>query len=158
MPKQKKTTAPTLKGSQYKKSGASPGYLFWKVFNTWSRQLRSRLEELDLTQAQYSILAATAYLGSADKLISQQAVAQQLSMDKMMVSDVVKTLERKKLMTRKPHPADGRAMTLHLTSLGRETLKRAIPTVEAVDEDFFGKLGPESLREFIRFLTELDAP
>src|SRR5258705_715656 len=45
---------------------------------------------------------ATSYLESAEH-VTQQNVSDQLSMDKMMVSDVVKTLEKRNFLTRKPH-------------------------------------------------------
>jgi hypothetical protein len=56
---------------------------------------------------QYSILATTSYLESAEH-VTQPNVSDQLSMDKMIVSDVVKTLEKRNLLTRKPHPEAGR--------------------------------------------------
>src|SRR6266478_2890485 len=60
------------------------------------------VEPLGLTQVQYSILAATSYLESAEH-VTQQNVSDQLSMDKMIVSEVVKTLEKRNFLTRKPH-------------------------------------------------------
>jgi DNA-binding MarR family transcriptional regulator len=35
--------------------------------------------------------------------VTQQNVSDQLSMDKMIVSDLVKTLEKRNFLTRKPH-------------------------------------------------------
>lgn len=146
---------PKLEGSLYEKAEVSPGFLFWKTFNSWNRLLRAELEKLGLTQAQYSILAATSYLGSTNDVVSQQSVATQLSMDKMMVSDVVKTLEKKKWLLRKPHPADARAFSLHLTSEAKQLLKQATPKVEEVDERFFGQLKREDLCKFASFLGQL---
>ena len=91
-----------LENSKYKEAKASPGFLFWKTFNSWQRLIRESLEPLGLTQVQYSILAATSYLESAEH-VTQQNVSDQLSMDKMIVSDVVKTLEKRNFLTRKPH-------------------------------------------------------
>ena len=88
-----------LENSKYKEAKASPGFLFWKRFNSWQRLIRERLEPLGLTQVQYAILAATSYLESAEH-VTQQNVSDQLSMDKMMVSDLVKTLEKRNLLTR----------------------------------------------------------
>ena len=57
------------------------------MFNSWQRLIRESLEPLGLTQVQYSILAVTSYLESAEH-VTQQNVSDQLSMDKMIVSDV----------------------------------------------------------------------
>ncbi len=145
----------SLEGSAYERDEASPGFLFWKAFNSWSRLIRVELERLDLTQVQYSILAAVSYLGSAQENVSQQDVANQLSMDKMMVSDVVKTLERKKMLQRKANPHDGRSFSLYLLPDARQRLKRAVPVVEMTDKKFFGVLKPEQLERFSSCLNAL---
>jgi hypothetical protein len=65
-----------LENSKYKEAKASPGFLFWKTFNSWQRLIRESLEPLGLTQVQYSILAATrlaatSYLESAEHVTQQ---------------------------------------------------------------------------------------
>ena len=144
-----------LDGSIYESAEASPGFLFWKAYNAWTRLIRLELETVDLTQVQYSILATVNYLGSTEENISQQDIANTLSMDKMMVSDVAKTLEKKKLLSRRPHPSDGRAVCLHLSPEARQKLKQAVPLVEAADEEFFGTLNRGRLKEFSTCLTDL---
>ena len=153
-----KSDAPNqLEGSVYKEAKTSPGFLFWTTFNTWQRLIRDELEKLELTQAQYSILAATSYLGSSQTLVSQQDVANQLCMDKMTVSDVVKTLVSKKYLTRRPHPEDGRAFVLFLTPLAKAKLKVAVPKVESIDEGFFGKLGNSDRTKLLEILVTLSS-
>ncbi len=155
MPKSTKKARPALAGSSYKKAEASPGFLFWKAFNSWSRLLRLALDKLELTQVQYSIMAAVSYLSSVDEHVSQQDISKQLAMDKMMVSDVVKTLEGKGWLKRMPHPSDGRAITLRLTSDGGTHLGKAIPVVEAIDEDFFARLNNKEKKKFSAYLRRL---
>src|SRR5438132_9110778 len=78
-------------------------------------------------------------------------------MNKMMVSDVVKTLEKRNLLTRKPHPEDGRAMSLHLTASAREKLKKAVPAVGSADEEFLKKLNTKNRERFIDVIHAQDA-
>jgi DNA-binding MarR family transcriptional regulator len=73
----------------------------------------------------------------------------------MMVSDVAKTLESKKLLTRRPHSLDGRAMALRLTPRGARDLSEAMPVVESIDDNFFGRLGAADLRRFKELLIRL---
>ena len=155
MAKSTKKTQPFLAGSSHATAEASPGFLFWRAFNAWSRLLRAELDRVDLTQAQYSVLATLSYLGSAAEHVSQQDVAAQLAMDKMMVSDVVKSLEGKALLMRKPHPHDGRAFSLRLTAAARRRLQQAVPLVEGIDQRFFGTLKPAELRRFAASLVRL---
>lgn len=155
MAKNEDAAKQALAGSNYDSANLSPGFLFWKAFNAWSRSIRTELDKLKLTQVQYSILAATSYLGSNKKEVTQQDIANQLSMDKMMVSDVVKTLESKKFLSRKPHSSDGRAFALTLTAKALQLLKRAIPAVEQTDEAFFAKLTVEERRSLLKLLLQL---
>lgn len=120
---------------------SSPGLLFWRAYFNWQRLIRVELEPHDLTQGQYSILAALAYLSSDSSVVSQQDIAKTLAMDKMMVSDIVKILLRKKFIQRKNHPDDARAFALSLSSLGKTKLQTCVPLVEQVDEKFFKSTG-----------------
>ncbi len=144
-----------LKGSRYQTAEQSPGYLLWKTFYAWQRQMRMHLDPLKITQVQYSILATLSYLSSSGEPISQQAIANQLSMDKMMVSDVVKTLEKKKFLVRDKNPMDARASSLHLTSMARKILEKATPVVEDADEVFFGKLEKTERLKIIEIFQKL---
>jgi DNA-binding MarR family transcriptional regulator len=145
----------SLEGSRYDAAEASPGYLFWRASSAWTRLLRAELDKHDLTQAQYAVLAATAYLGGQADAVSQQDVATHLGMDKMQVSDVAATLERRKLLVRKPHPGDGRARALGLTAAARKRLAAVVPAVEAADERFFAPLQGQERASFAAALAKL---
>ena len=119
--------------------------------------MRARLEPLGVTQVQYSILATASYLASASDSVSQQDVANQLSMDKMMVSSVVKTLESRDLIVRRRSTTDGRAFMMALTPKARALLKRVTPAAEGVDEEFFGMLSAAERRTLMGFLHRLNA-
>jgi DNA-binding MarR family transcriptional regulator len=149
---------PAREKSKYAKAEASPGFLFWKTFNAWSRLLRVELDKLELTQVQYSIMAAVTYLGSTQEHVSQQDVANQLAMDKMMVSDVVKALETKKMILRKPHPQDGRSFSISLTESAKQQFRKAVPIVENTDENFFGTLSSKQRSAFLEALITLQDP
>lgn len=158
MPKRTTSTSQQpLEHSRYEAAEASPGYLFWRAFHAWQRHMRTRLDTLGITQVQYSILATTSYLVSQGAAVSQQDVASQLAMDKMMVSDVVKALEARSLITRQRSEADARSFVLAVTRAGRELLKRATPAVEAVDESFFGVLPASERSRLIKSMRQLGA-
>jgi len=117
--------------------------------------MRTRLDSVGITQVQYSILATTSYLVSMNDAVSQQDVANQLAMDKMMVSDVVKALEARSLLTRRRSEADARSLVLDVTRAGRELLKRATPAAESVDEQFFGVLSAAERTNLIKYMRRL---
>jgi len=131
-------------GTRYEGPGASPGFALWRVAAIWQRQVRAALVEVDLTHAQFVLLVSSAWLQAAeDQPVTQALVSAHANTDAVMTSEVLRTLERKKLVRRLPHPTDARAKQIVLTEAGKRLSRRAIALVEAVDESFFGAPGAE---------------
>jgi DNA-binding MarR family transcriptional regulator len=72
----------------------------------------------------------------------------------MMTSQVLRTLEARELVVRRPHPQDGRARALEVTAEGRDLANRAVISVEACDAAFFSALqdGVEAFAQALRTL------
>lgn len=116
----------------------SPGFLLWQLTNEWQRKQRNALKKLGLTHAQFVVLANVLWLSSqANNIVTQQQVAETAKIDKMMMSDLVKTLTQKKLLKRVRHKKDKRAYELALTTKGQKLTLKAIPVVEKIDLEFF---------------------
>lgn len=125
---------------KFKTAEESPGFLLWQITNEWQRKQRDALSSLKLTHAQFVVLASILWLNmQSDEPITQNMISLHAKMDKMMVSDLIKTLTSKKLITRKPHQTDSRAYALSLTLKGKNCIQQAIPIVEQVDAAFFSK-------------------
>lgn len=71
-----------------------------------------------------------------------------------MTSQIVRKLERKRLLTRTVSPIDSRSFILSPTQMGVELSRRAIETVEAVDRNFFAALGNDT-QEFTSMMQNL---
>ena len=112
------------------------GFLLWRVSNAWQRALRGALQPLGITHAQYVVLATLSWMGEAGT--KQHEIAGLAGMDPMTTSQVARSLERRDMVRREPHPDDGRAFSLALTQKGRRTLTRALPAVEEAESAFFG--------------------
>ena len=54
---------------------------------------------------------------------------------------MLRALEVRGLLERRPHPTDTRAKALRLTAAGRALTTRAVPAVETADSAFFSALG-----------------
>jgi DNA-binding MarR family transcriptional regulator len=122
----------------FKRPEDSPGFLLWRLTNDWQRQQRAALAKLKLTHAQFVVLASLLWLSAnSSEPVTQQQIADHASMDKMMISDLIKTLDRKKLLKRISHKDDARAYALTLTPKGKELTIKTIPIVESIDTDFF---------------------
>jgi len=125
----------------YGQTEESPGFLLWQVSNLWQRRIKRALDPMDLTHVQFMLLAGIYYLHSRGETVTQIRLAGHAGTDKMMTSNVVRTLEKKGLIVRQEHPTDSRAKMLEITQKGRELLKEAVPVVEETDRLFFDELG-----------------
>lgn len=127
-------------GSRFDSDRDSPGFLLWQVTNRWQAAIRACLRPFDLTHVQCVLLAALTW---ADAELTQVELANRTHADPMMTSQVLRALEAKGFVVRKPHPDDRRARLLEVTPQGAELARRANAAVEAADAEFFG---PESGR------------
>lgn len=132
---------------------ASPGFLLWQISNKWQAQQRQALKPFNLTHVQFVLLASLTW-SDHDGAMTQKQLAGHAQTDVMMTSQVVRTLERKGLIARWPHPQDRRAMTLRPTQKGIDLVNEAIKAVEAVDHDFFSVLAKDQ-PIFTQFMQRL---
>ena len=91
-----------------------------------------------MTPAQFSMMTCLVYL-SQNETATSAAISKHAGMDKMMVSDLVKTLSKKELIQTFPNPVDRRSFVMKPTTKGIRVTNLAVKKVEAIDEIFFGK-------------------
>jgi DNA-binding MarR family transcriptional regulator len=130
----------------------SPGFLLWHATLRWKRGIAQALAPLDLTHVQFVLLACTWWLNEQGERPSQIALAAQAGTDIKMTSQVLRSLERKRLIEREVDTADTRARRVRVTRQGARLAPRAIAIVEQVDSRFFAGV-PK--REALRFLRRL---
>ena len=118
---------------QFKSPNDSPGYLLGQVTMLWQRKLKKVLDPLNLTQTQFVLLAALGWLSKKNNVVTQVEIANQSNTDRMMVSKVLRTLEKKKFISRQEHPTDTRAKVIKLTTDGAKVLQIALTAVENAD-------------------------
>ncbi len=142
-------------GSRYAEATDSPGLLLWQVTNLWQRRQRAALKEMDLTHVQFVLLASLAWLSQNAEPVTQARVAEHAKTDAVMTSEVLRTLQRKGLVERRPHPEDTRAKSLKPTPKGTEVVRRAVKLVEQTDQEFFAPLNGdvETLARLLARLT-----
>lgn len=122
----------------------SPGFLLWRSTLHWQRTIGAALRPLELTHVQFVLLASTWWLAEqsagSGPLPSQRQLAECAGTDVMMTSQVVRTLERRGLLSRTADDAgDGRIKRLAVTDAGRDLAIRALDVVEAADAAFFDR-------------------
>ena len=120
-----------------------PGAALWRCANLWQRREREALAPHGLTPVQFLLLAGIRELEAAGPA-TQVALARHCGADAMMVSQVLRQMERSGLAGRVRHGADARARVLSLTARGQRTLERAAAAVADAQRVFFGVLGPDA--------------
>ncbi len=138
---------------KYKTPDESTGFLLWKVTHQWQREIKRVLKKHDLTHTQFVILANVFWLSKGNDSLTQVTIAEHIEINIMMTSNVLRTLEQKKLIVRQAHQIDTRAKIIKTTKLGDKTLKRTVKEVESFDKKFFSKVN--KLNSFNKELLSL---
>jgi DNA-binding MarR family transcriptional regulator len=139
----------------------SPGFLLWHATLRWQRGIAQALAPLELTHVQFVLLACTWWLNEQGERPTQIALAAQAGTDIKMTSQVVRSLERKRLIEREVDATDTRARRLQATKRGSRLAPRAIAIVEQVDADFFADVPERQTLSLLRRLAQApqeDAP
>jgi DNA-binding MarR family transcriptional regulator len=139
---------------QFASPAASPGVLLWQAVNRWQRGQRRALRDAGLSHLQVMLLASVTSLAEHDEPVTQVMLARHARTDAMTTSQVVRVLEKKKLVRRTDHPSDSRAYALRPTAAGRRLARQLIHLVERADQEFFATLGGDVSR-FTAMLREL---
>lgn len=137
------------------KTEESSGFLLWQVTNLWQRQIKKALEQYNLTHSQFVLMASIHWLTIHKQEVTQIVLSDHTKIDPMTTSTVLRTLQQKGLILRQEHLTDTRAKTVELTESGKETIKKAIVTVENFDKEFFSLLGSKTIEMNKNLLTLL---
>lgn len=120
---------------------ASIGFLLWQTTHAWQRHITEALKPFDLTHVQYILLAGLVELGKTGT-VTQNALAQHVSIDVMMTSKVSRTLEKKGFILRANNRLDSRAKALVLTKLGVQAVQHAQRAIDDVEQVLFSSIQP----------------
>ena len=131
----RKPAAPPLP-TRFSGPAESPGFLLWRVSNAWQRRQRAALQPLGLTHSQFVILACATWFGDKEAL-TQARIGELTGVDPMTTSQIVRSLESMKYLTRRQHADDPRAKLIAVTSAGRVLAQKAVVVVEEADAAFF---------------------
>lgn len=132
----------------------SPGFLLWHVSTAWRGSIEWMLKSMGLTHPQFVILATLGWLTRKGERVSQAAIGKMAGLDPNTVSQIIRGLEQKELITREKS-SDGRAKNSILTIKGSAILKKAMPAVETKDAAFFQKLTAEEVECMVNIFHKL---
>ena len=133
------------------------GFLLWHAVLEWRRKLTDELAEVGLTHVQFVLLASAMWLAHHGKAPSQVELAAHAGVDPMMTSQVVRSLERSKMVRRVADADDARVRRIVVTASGERTVLKAVAIVERMDREAFGGIDDiDAFRRALRLVAGRD--
>jgi DNA-binding MarR family transcriptional regulator len=117
------------------------GFVLWRVMHRYVREVNRTLAPLELTHLQFQTLALTAWLGRDGVAASQAEIGRAGDIQKMQISHMMKTLEKRALVARPRSSTDVRANSVTVTAAGLNALRAALPLIIEVQRRLFGEDG-----------------
>lgn len=107
------------------------GFLLRLAHQRASASLAAKINHIDLTPAQASVLARLHERGR----VSQNLLGRLVAMESANIRDVVLRLKKRRLITQEKDPEDGRLIILRLTPAGQAMVEKLIPiSIKSVSE------------------------
>jgi DNA-binding MarR family transcriptional regulator len=107
--------------------------------------------DFDLTPVDFSVLSL---IGHNPGITSRQLCAALGILPPNLVGKI-SAMEQRRLVERKPHPQDGRAVGLHLSSEGRTLMSQAERAASQVEDEVTTSLTANEKKTLLRLLRKL---
>jgi DNA-binding MarR family transcriptional regulator len=148
--------------------GPLTGYYIWRLSLKWRAAVDRALVPLDLTHAEYALLASLNGLSRGDKRPSQRELADWSGLEPMYVSKLARALEQDGLLAREVSLTDPRAFSLTVTEKGSALLDASRDKILVLHDRLMAPLGDrndprraefkETLETLLHHFEALDAP
>ncbi|MDH4376953.1 MAG: MarR family transcriptional regulator [Ramlibacter sp.] len=110
-----------------------------------------RMAPLALRPVDFTVLA----LAGSNPGITSSQLCQLLDIQSPNLVVLIKQLQDRGLIERRPHPTDGRAMGLHLTASGQGLVDQATTLAHEADDEASGKLSAAERQTLARLLRKV---
>ncbi len=110
-----------------------------------------RMARYELRPVDFSVLSIVAH----NPGVTSRQLCRTLDVLPPNLVGIVGSIEKRGLIERQPHPDDGRAISLHLTTTGRELIEAAEITATELETDVASALTPAENRTLIRLLKKI---
>jgi DNA-binding MarR family transcriptional regulator len=110
-----------------------------------------RLSPLGITAREFGVLTLLARTGQ----LSQQAIGEQLRIDRTTMVAMVDALEQAGFVRRERNPNDRRAYAVKLTLKGRARQRRGAETLDHARNEFFAPLSKREREQLLALLKRL---
>ncbi len=119
-----------------------------------NEQFAAALGDGDLTVRQVQVLATI----EANEGASQTRISNLTKVDRSTLADIVRRLQKQKLIERRRSKVDSRANVLKLTRVGREALAKGNPALASVEEQMLACLPAKDRDSLLDMLGKIVEP
>jgi DNA-binding MarR family transcriptional regulator len=105
----------------------------------------------DLRPVDFSVLSLIAH----NPGITSRQLCSALNIQPPNLVGMVNTLEKRELVTRQPHPRDGRAVGLHLTPSGKKMMRNAEQTAARIEDGAASRLSAAERATLMQLLKKI---
>jgi DNA-binding MarR family transcriptional regulator len=113
-----------------------------------------RMAPFELRPVDFSVLSVVAH----NPGVTSRQICAALDILPPNLVGMVRALQKRKLITRRPHPSDGRALGLHLTPTGERLHREAQATASALEAEATAALTPDEVQTLITLLRKVYRP
>ncbi|MGC4397427.1 MarR family winged helix-turn-helix transcriptional regulator [Hydrogenophaga crocea] len=113
-----------------------------------------RMAPFELRPVDYSVLSVIAH----NPGVTSRQICAALDILPPNLVGMVKALQRRRLITRRPHPSDRRAQGLHLTPTGERLYREAQATASALEAEATAALTADEVQTLIALLRKVYRP
>lgn len=92
----------------------------------------------------------------SEKGTPSTALGPKMGMEATSMSRILKSMEEKELIERRPNPADGRSVLIHLTPFGREKRKDAKQAVINFNSSVIQRFSEEEMSTFFKVIEGIN--
>jgi len=130
---------------------AQIGHVLRRVHQRASAIFMANFADHGLTPTQFAALAKIRDEGE----VSQNHLGRLTAMDPATMKGVIGRLHKRRVITRKADPADGRRTLWRLTASGERLLARTVAAGEATTDETLAPLGPKQRKTLLDLLSRL---
>lgn len=131
----------------------SVGEALFGLLHVYKRALRERYQAAGLELA-VSHIRVLKIVAGAEGITAQQ-IASRMQQDKGLMTRLIRELQSRALVARRPHPTDSRAFHLTLTAEGRALHQRVVRIERELQARMIGDLEHHQLNHVIHTLSAM---
>lgn len=129
-------------------------YLLWNIMRLWQRIRQKHLDRYNTTVSQMELLGGVYYLNQMEEEVTQILLSQQTGIDPMTTSTILRNLEKKGLVVRKPSKTDTRARVVESTKKGTEILFAVVKEMKETQVRMLENVDQEVVKKELKKLLE----